>query len=155
MSKKLFLSIFICMLFIPLNMASQNDGKVSYKAVKYKDNVKAPLTSNELSKIQEVYQESTKKQVLDRPAYVKRIKHLLRNRFSIIQINIKEKQRNYTLLSEVDLFNHYNKNLKRDTNFNRQTFNPLKYNFDFYPSENKLYRVDGTNYFIQIKSQFQ
>jgi hypothetical protein len=108
-----------------------------------------------MGKIKDVYQESAKKEVLDSPIRVKQLKHLLRNRIRIIKIDIREKQRPCQLLSDIELFNPYNKALKREVVFNKENFNPLKYNFNFYPSATIMYRVDGTNYYIQIKSQFQ
>lgn len=153
---KLFLKCCAILVFIiPIGMSAQSSKPSVYKGVKYKANVDAPLTQTELEKIKEVYQESTKDQVLDKPMHLKRIKHLLRNRIEIITIDIIEKQRPCPLLSEIELFNHYNRNLQRDALFNKNTFNPLKYNFEFFASTPKMYRVDGTNYFIQIKSQFQ
>ncbi|VAW36026.1 hypothetical protein MNBD_GAMMA01-1060, partial [hydrothermal vent metagenome] len=38
--------------------------------------------------------------------------------------------------------------------FNKNTFNPLKYTFDFYSRGGYMYKVDNTNYFIIIKSQY-
>jgi hypothetical protein len=148
-----FFAIFL--LIVPLGMNAQTSKKMTYKSVKYKANVDAPLTNSEMGKIKEVYQESAKKEVLDSPIRVKQLKHLLRNRIRIIKIDIREKQRPCQLLSDIELFNPYNKALKREVVFNKENFNPLKYNFNFYPSATIMYRVDGTNYYIQIKSQFQ
>ncbi len=145
----------ILIFLIPTQISAQASNIPISKAVKYRDNVNAPLTQSELEKINEVYQNNTKDQVLERPMHLKRIKHLLRNRIRIITIDRIDKQRGYQLMSEVELFNHYNSNLKRDVVFNKETFNPLKYSFEFFAPIPKMYRVDGTNYFIQIKSQFQ
>lgn len=62
---------------------------------------------------------------------------------------------NYTLLSSVDLKNKYNPQLTRDNagNFNPSQFNALKYLFDFYPKQDKTYRVDNTQYLIVIHAK--
>ncbi|WP_411895891.1 hypothetical protein [Winogradskyella sp. A2] len=147
--------LILFLLFSSSEIIGQTAQNIKFKAVKYKPNVDAPLTSSEMAKIKEVYQESTQDVVLNDKAHLKRIKHLLRNRINLLRLNEKAKHRNYINLSEVELFNHYNPELKRDMVFDRYGFNPLKYNLDFYPSQNVLYRIDGTDYFVQIMSQFQ
>jgi hypothetical protein len=51
--------------------------------------------------------------------------------------------------------NYYVSDLQRDANFNPQNFNPLKYLFNFYSRGTQMYRVDNTNYFIIIESQYK
>lgn len=62
---------------------------------------------------------------------------------------------NYTLLSSVDLKNKYNPQLTRDNagNFNPLQFNALKYLFDFYPKQDKIYRIDNSQYLIVIHAK--
>ena len=56
------------------------------------------------------------------------------------------------LLSSVHLKNKCNPNLTYDgLNFNIDTFNPFKYHFSFYSTQTAYFRVDGTNYIIEIK----
>ena len=57
------------------------------------------------------------------------------------------------MLSEIPLFNIFNKSLKRDQTFDPLKFNPLKYNFEFHSSDTHLIRVDNSDYFIIVKSQ--
>ena len=40
------------------------------------------------------------------------------------------------------------KSIKKKLNFNPKDFNPLLYDFDF--DKNQIYRVDGTDYIINI-----
>lgn len=122
--------------------------------VNYKSNVDAPLTAKELAQIKEVYGDQAEKEILSRPQRVKDIKHLLRNRIEIKLVPSGE-LKPCPLLSEVSLFDAYVPSLKRDTNFNPENFNPLKYNFAFYSIGAAMYKVDNTNYFIIIKSQHQ
>jgi sensor c-di-GMP phosphodiesterase-like protein len=121
-------------------------------AVKYKANIKTPLTKKENVQLQEVYGEMLQDYVLNNQQRLKDIKNILRNRVSVVELPNFKKE--VTLLSQVPLFNNYNTNLRRKR-FNKDTFNPLKYNFDFYSKGIKMYRVDRTNYYIVIKSQFQ
>ena len=58
------------------------------------------------------------------------------------------------MLSEVTIFNKYNTQLSRKR-FDKDNFNPLSYNFDFFSNSTQIYRVDNTDYYIVIKSQYQ
>jgi hypothetical protein len=59
---------------------------------------------------------------------------------------------NYPLLSSIILKNKYNTAMVRDyaSNFNAATFNPLKYFFEFYAKQEKIYRVDDSPYIIVV-----
>ncbi|MCA0133832.1 hypothetical protein [Winogradskyella alexanderae] len=154
MNRFLLRIIMSFFLLCSYGVIAQTAKNVQFNSVNYTPNVNAPLTTNELNKIKEVYQDHTQVMLNDEHQ-LKRLKHLLRNRLNIMRLDKKDKQRNYIPLSEIELFNYYNPNLKRDLVFDMFGFNPLKYNLNFFPTENMLYRIDGTNYFIQVKSQFQ
>lgn len=126
------------------------------KVVNYGDNINAPLSAKELAFINEVYANKAEVYVLSRPQRVKDIKHILRNRVYIQEHKNKDLS-SYKPLSSVALFNTYNKGLKRDVFFDSNEFNVLKYNFDFYSrtTETLTYRIDNTNYLINIKPQHQ
>lgn len=150
------LSLFMfCLCFLNVNNSfSQSKATTQpLTLVKYGANVEAPLNNNELKQLQEVYGEKLEEYVLSKPQRLKDIKHLLRNRIEIKMISNPRDQKKSILLSEVPLFNYYVKDLKRDTSFNPQSFNPLKYLLNFYSRESHMYRVDNTNYFILVKSQ--
>ena len=152
--KLLNLLVFGLILFVVNNSYSQSKSiNQNLPEVKYGDNVEAPLTAIELKQLQEVYGDKLQEFVLNRPQRLKDIKHLLRNRIEIKTISNPSDQKKSVLLSQVPLFNYYVNDLKRDTNFNPQNFNPLKYLFNFYSTESHMYRVDNSNYFILIKSQ--
>lgn len=54
-------------------------------------------------------------------------------------------------LSTLQLRNKCNLAMQRDeANFNPDTFNPLKYFFNFTPGVSTTYRVDNTNYIIIV-----
>lgn len=133
---------------------SQSKKQSYFKSVKYKENVKMPLTVYEMAMLKEVYGDELDKRVLSNANKVKRIKHLLRNRIKIVEISNPRDQKDCVFLSEVPLLNNYNKKLKRDIVFNKEHFNPLKYNLNFFSDHKEIYRIDDTNFFIIINSQF-
>ena len=92
--------------------------------------------------------------MLNRPQRVKDIKHILRNRV-VIQEHPGKDLSSLKPLSSVPLFTNYNKGLTRDSFFDANNFNILKYSFDFYSrsKETGYYRIDNTNYLISIKPQ--
>lgn len=59
---------------------------------------------------------------------------------------------NYPLLSQVYFINKYNADLTKDfgTQFNPNTFNPLKYALEYDAKVDMVYRVDNTDYIILI-----
>ncbi|MCK8479942.1 hypothetical protein [Psychroserpens algicola] len=153
-SKLLFpLLLFCAMLASPAMFSQSSNSSRKQQTVNYNNNVNKPLTSNELALINEVYGNKTTSNVLNKPQRLKDIKNILRNRIEIKNIPNQSDQKPCTLLSEVPLMDYYVDNLQRDTNFNPQNFNPLKYLFNFYSYGSHMYRVDNTNYFIIIKSQ--
>ena len=129
---------------------AQNNGESYVKwTTHYPSNTDAPFSKSELSKLQEAYDQNLKVQILDRPIRIKDIKDILRNRVYIYQENIKNLS-DIGLLSEVALFDIYNKKNIRPV-FDRNNFNPLLYNFNFFSKLTQTYRVDNTNYLIVIK----
>ena len=141
--------------FINHSVGQTRSSKQPLQLAVYNDNVNIPFTQKELSQINEVYGEQAERYVYSNPQRVKEIKQLLRNRVNIKMISNPQDQKECNLLSEVPLFDYYVKNLKRDDVFNPENFNPLKYLFNTNGHSGQMYRIDNTNYFIIIKSQFQ
>lgn len=129
--------------------------KVPLPLAVYGDNIQIPLSPKERAFIMEVYGQYAEKYVFSRPQMLKDLKQLLRNRIVIKKNSPFAAQKKAIQLSSIPLFNAYVPDLKRDSNFNPNSFNPLKYNFGFSNMEAKLYSVDGTDYTILIKSQYQ
>lgn len=146
---------FVLCLFVFNTNAQSKVSKQPLSHVNYTANVNSPLTSVERQQLEEVYGDKLQDYVLSKPERLKAIKNILRNRISVVVIANPKNQKETKLLSEVPLFDYYVSNLKRDIPFNKNTFNPLKYNFDFYKKGASMYQVDNTNYFIVIKSQHQ
>ena len=144
----LFLTFF---LIVSLSFA-QRDNQI---LIKYPTNVEDPLTDKERDMIEEVYKSKSKTLIYDNDEQLKAIKHLLRNRILIYEESNPKFQKKTKLLSQVPLNSEYNPNIKRDTEYNKSSFNPLKYKLDFFSNGTYLYRIDGTNYFIQVTSQYR
>ena len=123
------------------------------KLVHYDANVNAPFSADEMVQLKEVYGAFLEKEILSRPNRVLSMKNLLRNRIVIENRPDPKDQKKCTLLSEVPLFDAFVSTLQRDFVFNPQEFNPQKYAFSFYSRGEHMYRVDGTDYFIFVKSQ--
>ncbi|MBT8267317.1 MAG: hypothetical protein KJO41_03560 [Bacteroidia bacterium] len=147
------LVVLVLYLFTFTLNAQSNDQRQPLPLANYDQNVNAPLTSSERLKLEEVYGNKLQSYVLSQPERLKAIKNILRNRVQILEFANSKDQKQCTLLSEVSLFDYYVNDLQRDQQFNKHTFNPLKYNFDFYSRGSHLYRVDNTSYYILIKSQ--
>ena len=152
---KKFLTILIIVL-LPLNVIGQDSKqKNPLPLAKFADNVNSPLTAKERSQIIEVYGDYANKYIFSKPHRLKSMKHLLRNRIVIKLISDENNKKPCTKLSEVELNDGFVSNLKRDESFDPNSFNPLKYNFEFYSRAASIYQVDNTDYYIIIKSQYQ
>ena len=131
-------------------LIAQNDFKKHNEWVThYPSNVDLPFSKSELKKLEEAYGQNLNDQILDRPIRIKDIKDILRNRVNIYQENIKDLS-TIPLLSNIPTFDIYNHKLNRPV-FNRNNFNPLLYNFNFFLKTKQIYRVDNTNFLVVIK----
>lgn len=155
---------FIFILFFSINLVfTQQNNKLlkdsssknnSYNwVVDYPENIRLPFTNLEIQKLKYVYGDKLQKYVLDKPSRVKDIKHIFRNRVVIQNEDVKDIS-NYPLLSSVPVFDSFN-NLVQFPLFDKVTFNPLIFNFNFNSKRRLIYRVDNTNYLIIIKSKFR
>lgn len=104
------------------------------------------------AKIQEVYGDKTQELVINDPIRLDFLNDLLNNRIKIIESPLSDNEKE-PMLSSIELLNKYNPALKRDIEFDPLNFNPLKYNFNFFPKTASVYRVDNTNYLIVIQAQ--
>ena len=146
---------FVVLFSISLLINAQENNLSEVTPITYKDNIKTPLNSEELLMITEVYGDFAQQYVFDKSEKLKSVKNILRNRVKIYEENIKDLI-GLNKLSQVALFDVFNNNLKRDIIFNPNTFNPLKYDFNYNSRDkSKRYRVDNTNYVIVVYSQYQ
>lgn len=154
LNRPLLVAAALFALIFSINAQSNNQNQ-PLPIVQYKANVDAPLSSFERQQLEEVYGDKLNSYILSKPQRLKAIKNILRNRVEILEFSNPQDQKESKLLSEVSLFNYYVPELKRDLVFNKNNFNPLKYNFSFYSRGASMYRVDNTNYYILIKPQYQ
>lgn len=108
-------------------------------------------TKSSLEKIQEVYGSYWNEVIKVDNDRQKVLTDLLETRTEIYEEKYFEGEK-YEKLSSVSLFNKYNSDLKKDEVFDVNTFNILKYDINFFSSRDKIYRIDGTNYIVYIKS---
>jgi len=154
MNTKFLLPLTFIFSVLTANASFSQTKQKPLQHVVYNDNVNAPLTAHELALITEVYGEHAEEDILSKPQRLKDIKHILRNRVEIIEISEGKDLSSFTNLSTIPLFNPYNKGLSRDAFYNASTFNPLKYQFNFYSREgSQTYRFDNSQVLITIKSQ--
>ena len=146
--------LFVVLLSVSLQTNAQQKNISDIKPILYNENVSEPLLDNELAMINEVYGDYAQEFVFDKPHIQNNIKNILRNRVEIWELNNKDLS-HFKTLSSVPISNAFNDNLQRDS-FNPESFNPLKYDFNFNSRDLiKYYRVDNTNYLIVIHSQYQ
>ena len=113
------------------------------------------LQQNKYSKAQiesfvrEVFKEKADELVLNSKSRILEIITGFLNRFEVMERPELEGKK-LQLLSELSLSNKYNADLKFDTYYNPNNFNPLKYNFNMSSNEVLLYRIGNSNYIIRI-----
>ena len=147
-------SLFLLILFSvsSLSLFSQTSKK-AIQLVHYPNNVKEDLSVKEKMMMKEVFNDKYSSYILNNPGRLKNMKHLLRNRIVIKRFDSPLNEDKYTNLSKVPLFNVYNTSLKRDIVYSPKSFNPLKYNLDFFRIGGSVYKIFDTPFYIIIKSQ--
>jgi hypothetical protein len=147
LSKIFFLFIF----FLSFDSIGQN----SKKTLRYNSqiNIEKPFTKQEKAFIVEAYSQDFFVSLTNKPGLTYRFKDILRNRVNVYQIVYKEKLSVFPNLSDIPIFKAYNSNLLRDVSYNKNTFNILKYNFNFDSKESYRVRIDNTNYIVSLMPQ--
>lgn len=123
------------------NIESQNKNYNSW-TIEFNENVHRPLNDIEIKYILEAYGESTYKRIININPLLLNIKDILRNRVEIL----KKKYYKNEEIKKLSLVKKTNSNQIFDIN----DFNPLLYDFDFESKKNQIYRVDNTDYLINI-----
>ena len=134
--------IKLLVLFFSCSFAFSQSDMINLLNTNSEKNVDYPLTSQELSFIENAFDDETLKRINKIKPLEKYVKDILRNR---VQILNKKYQTNENLpkLSSVSTITTIKK-------FNTNNFNPLIYNFDFDSQKSQIYRVDGTDLVINI-----
>lgn len=146
--------ILLFLLFSVSSIHAQENpkGMVSLEEA-YETNTITSFTPKEMKMLEEVYGEHLEKEVLNNLELSKHLKHLLRNR--IVYTTDYHPAKGYIALSEVPLFDVYVQDLKRDLIFDKDSFNPLKYQMMFFTKNQYVYRFGNTNMFIIINKQIE
>ena len=134
--------IKLLVLFFSCSFAFSQFDMINSLNTNSEKNIDYPLTSQELSFIENAFDDETLKRIVKIKPLEKYIKDILRNR---VQILNKKYQTNENLpkLSSVSTITTIKK-------FNTNNFNPLLYNFGFDSQKSQIYRVDGTDLVINI-----
>ena len=106
------------------------------------ESVTNPLTDQEIRFIKSALGEEAYYRIINIKALEQNIKDILRNRVQILT------KRN--LPSEKFPKSSSITNSNSSQKFSKYNFNPLLYDFDFESLESQVYRVDGTDYIINI-----
>ena len=114
--------------------------------------VNTSVKANVDPRIIEVFGDQLERLVLNDKDRLESLNKLLQQRVKIV-VEPYATGESYKKLSEVKLFDKYNKDLKRDQEFNLETFNVLKYDLYFFSQSIRVYRIDNTDYIIKILSE--
>ena len=106
------------------------------------ESVTNPLTNQEIRFIKSALGEEAYYRITNIKALEQNIKDILRNRVQILTKRYFPSEK-FPKLSSVS-------NSNSSQIFNKYNFNPLFYDFDFESLESQVYRVDGTDYIINI-----
>jgi len=105
-------------------------------------NVTNPLTNQEIRFIKTALGEEAYYRIININVLEQNIKDILRNRVQILTKRYFPSEK-FPKLSSIT-------NSNSSQIFNKYNFNPLFYDFDFESFESQVYRVDGTDYIINI-----
>lgn len=106
------------------------------------ENVNTPLTLQEQLYIKAAYGNSVYERIVSIKPLEQNIKDILRNRVKIL---IKKYSPDESIIG-LSSVNSFNKSIK----FNPKDFNPLIYEFNFDSKNGQIFRVEGTDYIINI-----
>ena len=106
------------------------------------ESVTNPLTNQEIRFIKSALGEEAYYRIINIKALEQNIKDILRNRVQILTKRYFPSEK-FPKLSSITKSNS-------SQIFNKYNFNPLFYDFDFESFESQIYRVDGTDYIINI-----
>ena len=132
----------LSLLFFSCSFLFSQSDKINSWSYNSNKNLDYPFTHQELSFIDNAFDDETLKRINKIKALEKYVKDILRNRVQILnkKYHINE---NLPKLSSV-------RSSITTKKFNKNNFNPLLYNFDFDSQKTQIYRVDGTDLVINI-----
>ena len=128
--------------FFTFSFIFSQSGKHNSWIIELGDNVNYPLTNKETLFIKSALGDEAFNRIISIKALEKNIKDILRSRVQILTKRFYPSEK-IPKLSSIT-------NSNSPQVFNINNFNPLFYDFDFDSFESQIYRVDGTNYIINI-----
>jgi hypothetical protein len=124
--------------------------QILFSQVSQSQNLISPITLHEIElKIEEVYGRSF---IENNTTLVQFFNKLLKERITYITQE-RTSDEKYIKLSSLSILNKNNSNLRRDSQFIANEFNPLKYNMNFYSKTTEVYRFDNSDILIVIAPQ--
>tara|TARA_R110002012_G_scaffold174370_1_gene339244 strand:+ start:1566 stop:2036 length:471 start_codon:yes stop_codon:yes gene_type:complete len=148
--------IFKILVFVVCCFSLQLSAQENWSTlVKSKESNYNNITETEKAFINEVYGSKANELVWNskNPNLKNGLIRLLRERIEIIDGSTLKKQKHTLSLFDKGLADKYNPNLRLDKVIDLKNFNPLKYNLDFFSNGTYLYKIDGTNAYLQVTSQ--
>ena len=139
--------VLVCLL-ISWNLIAQKSKGI----IELPSEVSAPLTNSERLQLLEVFGDSFSSLVMENPTQLQNLKFLMRSRIKIITTSKKDLSK-IAKLSDLELFDAYNKNLQRPKTFDPSNFNPLIYQFQWYSPTQQIYHINNTDLLLQIIPQ--
>tara|TARA_B100001142_G_scaffold188455_1_gene187635 strand:+ start:10482 stop:10919 length:438 start_codon:yes stop_codon:yes gene_type:complete len=133
--------LFFILFFSFLNIYSQHSDHNLW-IYDISENVKQEFTDKEIIFIKDAHGNSEYKRIVAIKGLEKYIKDILRNRVQILKKKFLPNE-NIKNLNSV-------RSKISPSNFSLNDFNPLLYNFDFESKYNQIYRIQGTDYIINI-----
>ena len=132
----------LSLLFFSCSFLFSQSDKINSWSYNSNKNLDYPFTNQELSFIDNAFDEETLKRINKIKALEKYVKDILRNRVQILNKKYHTNE-NLPKLSSVS-------SAATTKIFNKNIFNPLLYDFDFDSQISQIYRVDGTDYIINV-----
>ncbi|MFK7749562.1 MAG: hypothetical protein AB8B65_14295 [Kordia sp.] len=134
--------IYVCMMFLFLGLCM--NAQTKNETYKFKEHQVDNF-------IKEVYGDQAQKLIFSNKQRYQTLRKLIVERMKIVkQPKIRGKES--PNITAEGMLTTYNKNLKHD-GFNKATFNPLKYNIQFFDIATRAYRIDNTEYLLIIQPQ--
>ena len=129
-------------LFFTFSFIFSQSDKHNPWIIELDESVANPLTNQEIRFIKSALSEEAYYRIINVKALEQNIKDILRNRVQILTKKYFTSEK-FPKLSTISNSNSSQK-------FNKHNFNPLLYDFDFESFESQIYRVNGTDYIINI-----
>ena len=134
--------LLFSLVFLSYSYIFSQSNKHNSWIIDLNENVNEPLSEKEQLYIQDAYGADIFKKFKKIKALEINIKNILRNRVQILNKKFAVNE-SFPKLSSVS-------NSNKSSGFNPNNFNPLLYDFDFNSNISQTYRVDGTDYLINI-----